>query len=108
MTHTTNVRAAAARKPKFGTACNGCGLCCLIEPCSLAIEFVTSDTTGPCPALEKEDDRFWCGLLRRPHHYIEELKEKPWVDGPIQEILLASGAFGAGCDSDDLDPSELP
>ena len=88
----------APPKPNFGEACNGCGVCCIAVPCSLARDFVGA-FEGPCPALEHEDGRYWCGLVRNPHKHMIGIKDKPWGDEVIRDILMASGAFGIGCDS---------
>lgn len=98
---------AADRKPAFGAPCNGCGLCCLIEPCILAIEFLEAPAAARCPALEWEEGRFWCGLLRTPHRYIDGLQGKPWADEFLRETIMASGAFDVGCDSDDMPREEV-
>lgn len=89
-------------KPAYGAPCNGCGLCCRTIPCVLARDLIGA-VEGPCPALEYEDDRAWCGLLRTPHRHIPGLRDKPWADGEIRKTLLATGAFGCGCDSEDRD-----
>ena len=31
------------RKPAEGQSCNGCGLCCAVQLCPLAIEFIADD-----------------------------------------------------------------
>lgn len=94
----------APAKPSFGSPCNGCGYCCKAIPCVLARDMIGA-REGPCPALEHDDGRYWCGLIRAPHKHIYGLQEKPWADPTIREAILATGAFGVGCDSDDL-PAE--
>ena len=92
--------AEAITKPAYGQPCNGCGVCCIATPCLLATDMIGA-TEGRCPALEWEDGRFWCGLLRNAHKYLPGLEEKPWVDDHLRELILSSGAFGVGCDSDE-------
>jgi hypothetical protein len=87
-------------KPAFGAPCNGCGICCKAVPCPIARDLLAA-FEGPCPALELDEGRYWCGLLRNPHQHIYGLKEKPWVDPIIRSMIMESGAFGVGCDSDD-------
>ena len=42
-------------KPAHGNPCNGCGLCCAMEPCGVAREFIPDHPEeGPCLALEWE------------------------------------------------------
>lgn len=83
-----------------GEKCNGCGLCCAAWPCILAREFVGA-TSGPCPALEFEGGRFWCGLLRAPHRYLGTFPEGDYLLQPAFAFLLGAGL---GCDSDDDPP----
>lgn len=42
-------------KPKRGTACNGCGLCCAVELC-VAGEMAFPGASAPCPALKIRGD----------------------------------------------------
>lgn len=90
----------APQKPAYGDPCNGCGFCCLAEPCVLAEEFIGAKE-GACPALEWDQGRYWCGLLRNAHKHIPGLEEKPWVDEKIRNLILQTRAFGVGCDSSD-------
>ena len=96
-------------KPKWGSPCNGCGMCCKAIPCILARDLLAA-FEGPCPALEFDEGRYWCGLIRNPTQHIYGLKDKPWADGPIRAMVLETGAFGKGCDSDapPLDPTPPP
>ncbi|WP_147019947.1 hypothetical protein [Methylorubrum extorquens] len=96
-------------KPAFGSPCNGCGYCCAQEPCAVAREFVGAGEDGPCPALEREDGRFVCGMIVRPIFYIGRAAgldgaadaapsaEDAAIGGQIAEALGA----GRGCDADD-------
>lgn len=88
-------------KPRLGRPCNGCGLCCVAEPCVIAHTLIDDlPDTGPCPALEWEGGRSWCGLVRRPAHYSREVRE-----GGIPERIVganvaqALGGVGGACDS---------
>jgi hypothetical protein len=55
-------------KPREGAHCNGCGLCCALQLCDLAVELLDAEQ-APCPAMEFTDGRFWCGLARYPGRY---------------------------------------
>ncbi|MPM20176.1 hypothetical protein SDC9_66605 [bioreactor metagenome] len=90
----------APEKPRHGQPCNGCGVCCKAIPCILARDLIGA-VEGPCPALEHDEGRYWCGLLRGAHRHIPSLREKPWADPVIRDTIMESGAFGVGCDSDD-------
>lgn len=94
----------APPKPSYGAPCNGCGVCCKAIPCVLARDLIAA-VEGPCPALEWEDGRYWCGLLRAPHRHIYGLEAKPWADPVIRALILESGAFGVGCDSGQVEKS---
>lgn len=60
---------------------------------------------GPCPALEWREGRYWCGLLAGGHRHVPGLRDTPWVDPVIRDMVLQTGAFGVGCDSDQ--PAEI-
>src|SRR5690348_1504847 len=90
----------APLKPLEGEPCNGCGLCCAASPCGLAREFIAA-TNGPCPALEHDCGRFWCGLLRAPHKYLSTFKEG---DGLLQPTFAYMLGAGAGCCTSDPVP----
>ncbi len=57
----------APPKPPEGAPCNGCGLCCLAEPCPLGV-LVSRRRTGPCAALRwsEADGRYLCGMVQEP------------------------------------------
>lgn len=94
-------------KPAHGAPCNGCGYCCTAQPCALAVDFLGC-TEGPCIALEAEAGRTFCGLVRRPVHYL--LNRNPALPAAQSAPLSVSFAFllrlGAGCDADDPEPEE--
>lgn len=61
---------AALEKPPWAAPCNGCGLCCRVELCHVAREMFPGAQT-PCPALEFENGRAWCGLVRHPTRHLK-------------------------------------
>lgn len=87
-------------KPRKGDPCNGCGMCCTVQPCMLAAEFLNC-TEGPCVALESEDGRTYCGMVRRPIHYLLRQDAPPSATGALQSHLASVLGLGHGCDSDD-------
>ncbi len=87
-------------KPRWGASCNGCGLCCALEPCQLAVEFLNAPE-GRCRALEIEDGRAWCGLVRRPAHYLFGETVPASETGPLSVAFATALALGAGCDTED-------
>ena len=80
------IQAEAPAKPAFGTACNGCGVCCLSEPCPVGM-LVSRRRRGACTALRWEAGpaQYRCGLAMRP--WLAALAKR-WI------------AAGLGCDSD--------
>ena len=102
-----NTAAAHPAKPPKRAPCNGCGFCCRMVRCYYAVELI-GHGPAPCPALEYEGGRAWCGLLRDPMKWIAtERLEGPWpsevilVVAELQTRLAAGLAVGSGCDSED-------
>lgn len=106
-------------KPKIGTACNGCGYCCAVQPCDIAVEFLGAASAGACPALERDSATGGtvCGMIVRPLHYLlaDGLQRMGASAGdpalqPAHAELSASIAqalgAGRGCDSDDDEDSK--
>lgn len=106
-------------KPKMGAACNGCGYCCAVHPCQIAVEFLASASTGACPALEVDTSTGGtaCGMIRRPLHYLLGNGRQRMVDeadkAQFQKHQTELGAefahelgAGRGCDSTDTDRSK--
>lgn len=86
-------------KPQPSEPCNGCGICCAEMTCRLARDFL-GFRSAPCPALEFDDGRFWCGLVRRPHYYLGTFPEGDFLLQPSFAFLLG---FGVGCDANDIE-----
>jgi hypothetical protein len=87
-------------KPSIGSPCNGCGMCCAMEPCGLAREFIPDHPAeGPCLALEHEAGRFLCGMIRRPGHYMQL---PDWADAHMGGIFADALGAGKGFDADDV------
>ena len=59
-----HIHLAAPPQPALGAPCNGCGVCCLAEPCPLGL-LVTWRLAGPCRALRWDPAarHYRCGLL---------------------------------------------
>lgn len=82
----------AAPKPPMGAACNGCGLCCLAEPCPVGV-LLSRSRSGPCKVLrwEAAEGRYRCGALGTG---LQALLVGRWI------------AAGKGCDCDlEVEPS---
>jgi len=85
------IHADAPLKPRPGDACNGCGVCCLAEPCPVGM-VLSLRRHGACRAVR------WDGAQRR---YLCALMG---AAGASQTIWLRWArrliAAGQGCDSD--------
>lgn len=99
-------------KPTKGLPCNGCGFCCRMVRCYFAVELIGAGA-GPCPALEYEQGRSWCGLLRDPMKWIGlDRLEGPWPSevhktvAELQSRLAFGLAIASGCDTDDYQAME--
>ncbi|MET0520022.1 MAG: hypothetical protein ABW005_14455 [Burkholderiaceae bacterium] len=100
------IHPAAPPKPAVGAACNGCGICCLAEPCPVGM-LVSRRRHGACKALQwsDEEQRYRCGMLVAP---LQVLGLGLRGRGPVAQALarwLARRsrrwiAAGQGCDSD--------
>jgi hypothetical protein len=96
----------APAKPAEGAPCNGCGLCCLAEPCPLGM-LLSRRRTGACVALRwsEPDQRYWCGAVADP------VSVTGWRHPGATRALSALArrwiASGTGCDAR-LEPQALP
>ena len=74
----------APLKPAEGQPCNGCGVCCLVEPCPLGM-VLSLKTQGACRMLRWHDELglYRCGALELP---VLKYVAKRWI------------AAGVGCD----------
>ncbi|MEE7492218.1 hypothetical protein [Methylobacterium oryzae] len=89
-------------KPREGQPCTGCGYCCAESACGLAREYVAgvgAKHDGPCPALEFEDGRFWCGLVRHAGRYMDFPED--WADTMLGGLFAQVLGAGQGCDASD-------
>jgi len=76
------------QKPRYGTPCNHCGICCQLELCHIA-EIAFSGQSAPCPALQKCADGYLCGLVAVEKSAGMELK------------IAKSLGIGCGCSMPD-------
>lgn len=86
-------------KPEYGQNCNGCGYCCAAQACPAALEYISPEIVGACPALEYDGERFYCGLVRRPSLYMSLLNN--WADEVLGSLFAQVIGIGVGCDTAD-------
>lgn len=96
----------APAKPAWGAPCNGCGLCCLAEPCPMGM-LISRRRKGACAALRWDDAArlYRCGVLQEVSH------SSAWRRG-LGRLRLALArrwiAAGVGCDADlRAEPAEM-
>lgn len=85
-------------KPKRGEKCNGCGLCCATQLCRIAEEQFPG-AVAPCPALEFEDGRTYCGMVRHPSRHMKI--NFTGADETIAPMISMALGIGRGCDAED-------
>jgi hypothetical protein len=106
-----HIQPLAAAKPPMGAPCNGCGLCCLAEPCPLGV-LLSRSRMGPCKALQWVEDQrqYRCGALSgasasqvsswwMPLHRMQQAMG--WLKARVLRRWIAAGV---GCDCD-LEPT---
>jgi hypothetical protein len=105
----------APTKPAWGAPCNGCGVCCLMEPCPLGV-MLSGRRTGACRALRWQPDarQYRCGAITSAQEVIRA-RLPACVHGvvPLLAALLARVArrwvaAGTGCDCDVPSPERAP
>ncbi|MGP3505246.1 hypothetical protein [Paracidovorax citrulli] len=96
----------APPQPAFGAPCNGCGLCCLAEPCPLGM-VVSRRRTGPCKALlwspaavPDASGRYVCGMVADPAAVTGW--RRAWALRWIARLARRWIAAGQGCDAPPL------
>jgi hypothetical protein len=98
---------AAPNKPPEGAPCNGCGVCCTVQPCPLGM-VLSGRRTGACAALRWDDAAalYRCGALTEPRAVVTQTlgQRGVWLARPIAAVLQRLAhrwiAAGRGCDSD--------
>ena len=83
-------------KPAFMSPCNGCGLCCLRQRCTLSLEYLES-RNGVCAALEISERGFTCGLVTNPSKYLGIKFDGNAILTPLYSEALG---IGKGCDAE--------
>ena len=96
------IQAPAPAHPGVGQPCNGCGWCCLWQPCPLGV-VVTRRRQGPCHALvwSAEQSVYRCGLMTAPRAFA------PWLPAAlVRRVARRWIAADTRCDAD-LERSDI-
>lgn len=81
-------RHMVARKPKHGSPCNHCGLCCWSSKCDVG-RALFGDSEGPCPALRFDSEQnSFCNVVVHPERYSGE---EPETARAAAKLLLYAG-----------------
>lgn len=104
---TIHIEPLAPAKPAWGAPCNGCGICCLVEPCPVGV-VLSAKRQGACDALHWDAQlaSYRCGALVRPGEVLREALPRPLrgLSGALAPLLAAIArrtiAVGVGCDCD--------
>lgn len=88
----------APPKPPEGAPCNGCGLCCLAEPCPLGV-VLSRKRLGACSALRWDAGLavYRCGALTEPQVVLPFALR--WAAPVLRRLARRWIAAGAGCDA---------
>ena len=91
----------APLKPAPGAPCNGCGVCCLAEPCPIGM-LVSMKRSGACTALRWDGAtrRYTCGMLDDAHR-------PAWLPRRWVRRIIAAG-IGCDCDIEVRRPEDEP
>jgi hypothetical protein len=96
---TIAIHPLAPPKPAWGQPCNGCGVCCLSEPCPVGM-LISRRRRGACDALvwDAPGARYRCGLL------VDAAAQLPAPLRPVAPLVQRWArrviAAGIGCDCD--------
>ncbi len=93
-----HIQPLAPAKPALGAPCNGCGLCCLAEPCPLGL-LVSDHRRGACAALRWDGVqlRYVCGLVAPGAPALG--RGWRWLTPVIQPLARRWISAGSGCDA---------
>jgi hypothetical protein len=101
------IHAQAPPKPALGAPCNGCGVCCLAEPCPVGM-LVSRRRQGACAAVtwQETEQRYVCGLVVEPAAHLPRwvgrlpARVQHWLLRGTARLALHFIAADRGCDSD--------
>lgn len=93
-----HIHPEAPAQPAEGAPCNGCGVCCLAEPCPLG-QVISRKRHGACTALRWDDALrlYRCGALSDT----EDVLGPRWASAAplLRRLARRWIAAGIGCDA---------
>lgn len=100
------IHSAASHKPAVGVPCNGCGVCCLYEPCPLGV-ILSRRRQGSCVAVRWSEHtaQYRCGALCEAESVLRSLfpdrlgSIAPWLAPVLTRLAQRWIGVGIGCDS---------
>ncbi|MES2879112.1 MAG: hypothetical protein V4713_11865 [Pseudomonadota bacterium] len=101
-----HIHCDAPLKPEPGAPCNGCGVCCLLEPCPLGV-VLSGRRQGACVAVRWQSGvrQYRCGALMAPEDVLQNVLPRPltrltpWLAPGLARLAKRWIAVGQGCDS---------
>jgi hypothetical protein len=96
--HVIHIHPEAPPKPALGAPCNGCGVCCLVEPCPLG-QVISRKRSGACDALRwsEGDGIYRCGALTDAEAVLGARWR--WAAPLLRRLAKRWIAAGVGCDA---------
>lgn len=93
-----HIHAEAPAKPALGAPCNGCGVCCLAEPCPLG-QLISRKRIGACDALrwDAAGALYRCGALTDARAVLGPRWR--WTAPLFTRLARRWIAAGVGCDA---------
>ncbi|PXW94966.1 hypothetical protein C7444_11149 [Sphaerotilus hippei] len=94
-----HLQALAPAKPDRTAPCNGCGVCCVAEPCPVGM-LISRQRSGACQALRWDEAtaRYRCGVVAQPEDFLPgALKAAAPL---LRRVALRLISSGSGCDCD--------
>lgn len=83
---------------KYPQPCIRCGECCRAEICEPGMLLIPG-VSPPCPALEKRNGKYDCGLIFHTSKYVYPGALSEQLYNKIRDHLIDKFEFGVGCDS---------
>jgi hypothetical protein len=93
-----HIHPEAPPKPALGAPCNGCGVCCLAEPCPLG-QLISRKRAGACDALrwDAAQGLYRCGALSDTEGVLGS--RWGWAAPLLRRLARRWIAAGVGCDA---------